>query len=158
MCPDTGFLAVSRADGTGGYFVMRLRNSDSTGVFIRETRRRGFFVVKPKAAQYAGRVKCFAGSRTGCLFTQGAAKQLRTCYTSFKHFSLPITRICGTKRRTCNYSQMSGASYSIVRMSEKPVTSKISMIVSLTWTTFISPCLFMIFWAESSTRSPAEEM
>ena len=72
--------------------------------------------------------------------------------------SLPITRICGTKRHTCDHSQMLSASYSIVRMSEKPVTSKISIIVSLTWTTFISPCLFMVFWAESSTRSPAEEM
>ena len=48
--------------------------------------------------------------------------------------------------------------HSMVKMSEKPVTSKISMMVWLTWTTFICPCLFMIFCPESRTRSPAEEM
>ena len=47
---------------------------------------------------------------------------------------------------------------SIVRISTKPVTSKISMISELTLQIFMLPCLFIVFWAESSTRSPAEEI
>lgn len=50
------------------------------------------------------------------------------------------------------------AVYSMFRMSAKPVTSKISMIISLAWITFMVPCLFMVFWADRSTRKPAEEM
>ena len=49
-------------------------------------------------------------------------------------------------------------SYSMVRMSVNPVTSKTSITSSLTWTTFMLPCLLIIFWADSSTRRPAEEM
>ena len=45
-----------------------------------------------------------------------------------------------------------------VRMSEKPVTSKTSITISLTFTTRMPPLLLMVLWAESSTRSPAEEM
>ena len=48
--------------------------------------------------------------------------------------------------------------HSMVRMSEKPVTSKISMMGSPTWVSFIVPCRLMIFWVASSTRSPAEEI
>ncbi len=48
--------------------------------------------------------------------------------------------------------------YSMVRMSTKPVTSKTSIMVSLTWVIFMLPCLFITFWVLSSTRSPAEEM
>ena len=39
--------------------------------------------------------------------------------------------------------------YSMVRTSQKPVTSKISAMVSFTLRTTISPCLFMIFCAAS---------
>ena len=44
-----------------------------------------------------------------------------------------------------------------VGISVKPVISKTSMIASLTPVRIISPCLFMVFWADSRTRSPAEE-
>ena len=44
------------------------------------------------------------------------------------------------------------------RMSEKPVTSKMSMISADAPRMVIAPCRFMTFWAESSTRSPAEDM
>ena len=44
----------------------------------------------------------------------------------------------------------------MVKISEKPVTSKISRIISLAWVTFMVPCLFMAFWADSSTASPAD--
>ena len=47
---------------------------------------------------------------------------------------------------------------SIVKISEKPVTSRISMMLSLTWMSFMLPWRFMVFCALSSTRSPAEEM
>ena len=48
--------------------------------------------------------------------------------------------------------------YSMVRMSAKPVISKTSITASCTPVKSILPCLFMTFWAESSTRRPAEEM
>ena len=48
--------------------------------------------------------------------------------------------------------------YSMVRIPVNPVTSKISMMTSLTWTIFMLPCLFITFCAERSTRRPAEEM
>ena len=46
----------------------------------------------------------------------------------------------------------------MVRMSQKPVTSKISLISELAFFTTMVPCLFIIFWAMSKMRSPAEEM
>ena len=49
-------------------------------------------------------------------------------------------------------------SYSMVRMSVNPVTSKISMMVSPTWVTVMPPFWPIFFCAASSTRSPAEEM
>lgn len=36
--------------------------------------------------------------------------------------------------------------------------SKTSMMVSLTFRMVIFPCLLIVFWAASSTRSPADEM
>ena len=48
--------------------------------------------------------------------------------------------------------------YSIVRMSEKPVTSKISFTSSDAFFTTMLPCLFITFWAESRTLRPAEEI
>ncbi len=47
---------------------------------------------------------------------------------------------------------------SMFMMSTKPVTSKISMISGLTWVTTMLPFLFMVFWADSRTRRPAEEI
>ena len=46
---------------------------------------------------------------------------------------------------------------SIVRISANPVTSKISMIVSFTFMTFMLPCLFIRFCAPRRTRSPEAE-
>ena len=48
--------------------------------------------------------------------------------------------------------------YSIVRISEKPVTSNTSFITSFTFFMIMLPCLFIIFWAARRTRSPAEDM
>ena len=45
--------------------------------------------------------------------------------------------------------------YTILRISEKPVGSKISHMLSFASVTVISPCLFMIFCAASGTRKPA---
>ena len=47
--------------------------------------------------------------------------------------------------------------HSMVRISVKPVTSKISMMVSFTCTSFMLPWRLMRFWVESRTRSPAED-
>ena len=46
----------------------------------------------------------------------------------------------------------------MLRKSLKPVISKISITIWLTWRTAMDPCLFMAFCALSSTLSPAEEM
>ena len=46
----------------------------------------------------------------------------------------------------------------IVRISEKPVTSKISLTAALTFLMHIDPCLFIIFCAARRTRRPADEM
>ena len=47
--------------------------------------------------------------------------------------------------------------HSIVRISAKPVTSKISEMISFTWRSVMEPCRLIVFCAASSTRSPAEE-
>ena len=47
---------------------------------------------------------------------------------------------------------------SMVRMSEKPVTSNTSCTISLTFLIFMPPLVLMTLWAESRTRSPAEEI
>ncbi len=47
---------------------------------------------------------------------------------------------------------------SIVRISEKPVISKISITSSQTCSTFISPCFAMIFCNFRKTRRPADEV
>lgn len=47
--------------------------------------------------------------------------------------------------------------YFMVKISAKPVTSNISMIVSFTFLITMLPCLFITFCAASKTRSPAEE-
>ena len=46
----------------------------------------------------------------------------------------------------------------MVRTSQKPVTSKISIMVSLTFFTTILPCELIVFWADSRIRRPADEM
>ena len=48
--------------------------------------------------------------------------------------------------------------YRIVRMSENPVISKISITVSLAPVICICPCFIIRFCALSSTRRPADEM
>ena len=48
--------------------------------------------------------------------------------------------------------------YSMLRISTNPVTSNISITVSLAPVTVILPCLFIVFCAVSSTRSPADEI
>ena len=42
----------------------------------------------------------------------------------------------------------------MTRKSVKPVMSKTSFPVEFTLRSFMVPCLFMRFWAESTTRSP----
>ena len=49
-------------------------------------------------------------------------------------------------------------SYSIVRISENPVTSSTSCTISFTFVTFMPPLELIALWAESSTRRPAEEI
>lgn len=49
------------------------------------------------------------------------------------------------------------SAHSRSRMSEKPVISKISMMVSLAFFTTMPPCLFITFRALKMTRSPAED-
>ena len=48
--------------------------------------------------------------------------------------------------------------YSIVSTSQNPVISNISLTVSFTFFTIISPCLFISFCAERITRRPADEI
>lgn len=48
--------------------------------------------------------------------------------------------------------------YSIVKYSSNPVTSNTFLVISLALTMRITPPIFMLPYARSSTRRPAEEM
>ena len=104
------------------------------------------------------------GSAVGAAVTAGAAVAAGAGFSASFSAQATALNISRAASRIVNSFFIAGSpsisvvDYSMVRISEKPVTSKISRIISLAFFTFMVPCRFMVFWALNSIRRPAEEI